>query len=448
MVLIVSDALRYDMLGCNGGPAETPNIDWLAANGVVFDRAHAPSPWTLPSGVAMFTGNHASTYPGVFDDKQYIRFSIPPTEKLFGVVLRDAGFLTHCQVENYLPRLTKNFRGFAPFPAVGRDQIRRVREETGFSGRNSDYRKDIGLLHFLLTVPENSRFFALKWILDPHSPHNPPKIFRDRIPIVRFSLPRDVETYTRSHLGQKEDGGGRLTLKDLSADELGFFKALYAREVESMDERVGYMLAALRKNGRMGRTYIVFTSDHGESFGEHNRLGHGHSYSEELLHVPLIICGPGLPQGRRIHDRVTLLGLMPTIMDLLGIPFGETVQGRSFAPLLRGEKWEPRSCFHMGAVRQYDQKDALVDGDYKLIAHKQKDKFSLFHLPSDPGEMKNLAGEERQRVKRMRPELIRIRRENMEKLRGTTERNRWFKKLPNLDQKRILKKLRSLGYID
>lgn len=239
-----------------------------------------------------------------------------------------------------------------------------------------------------------------------------------------------------------------MTIEDLSEEEFRYVKALYAKEVESVDERVGYVLTAIRKTRRLDRTYIVFTSDHGESFGEHKRLGHGHSYSEELLRVPLIITGPGLPRGKRIREQVSLLGLMPTIMELLGEQSEDDVQGRSFAPLLKGDEWEPEPHFFMGARAASRLKDALLSGEYKLIAHKKKDKFSLFHLPSDPGENRNLAKKEPQVVRRLLAELIRIRKDNGRRLQVNTDRNRLFKKLSGEERAKIIRKLKTLGYID
>ena len=298
-----------------------------------------------------------------------------------------------------------------------------------------------------LTVPEDRRFFILKWMMDPHSPYNPPEHFRGEISVDPGKLSRPVEKYSRSHFWRNWRGNWMPGPK-MSADEIGFVRALYTKEVESVDERVGYVLAALRKSGRLDKTYIVFTSDHGESFGEHGRFGHGHSYSEELLHVPLIIFGPGLPRGKRIPDRVSLLGLMPTFMELLGVPLVETVQGRSFTPLIQDEEMEPRPQYFFGSTRAEHDKDALLHGDYKLIAHQIKDQFSLYHLPSDPGELNNLAAREPHVVRRLLAELIRLRKENTKRLKMNTEGNRLLNTLSVSEREKIIEKLRTLGYID
>ncbi|MCK5618807.1 MAG: sulfatase-like hydrolase/transferase, partial [Candidatus Krumholzibacteria bacterium] len=102
--MIVSDALRQDVLGCYGGDARTPNLDWLAKNGVLFENAYSTSPWTAPSAVSMFTGNYATTYgcsphaktrrPGP------IRIYVPRSEHLFVEALNQDGYVTAMKIEN------------------------------------------------------------------------------------------------------------------------------------------------------------------------------------------------------------------------------------------------------------------------------------------------------------------------------------------------------------
>jgi len=233
----------------------------------------------------------------------------------------------------------------------------------------------------------------------------------------------------------------------------------YEQEARYTDERLADLLDTLEREGLAESTVLVVTSDHGESFSEHTIAGHGFTlYDDELL-VPLIVRAPGIvPEGLALETQVGLVDLTPTLLELVGLAVPESMQGRSFAPLLRGEATtfdEPTRVSRLSGAERW----AVRSMDYKYVYMKGKpgegaaDREFLYHLPSDPEERTNLAPE--------RPEALAEAREALAAHRAAcdawnaahppalTERERaenlpgWF-----LNRDEIEAKLRSLGYVE
>ena len=119
----------------------------------------------------------------------------------------------------------------------------------------------------------------------------------------------------------------------MSEYEIEYVKNLYLAEVESIDERVGYILKALKHTNLMDNTYIIFTSDHGEFLGEEGYIGHGGSFYEETVHIPLIFFGPGIKPGIKLNAYVSHIDLIPTIKDLLGLKYRAKTEGKSYSEI-------------------------------------------------------------------------------------------------------------------
>jgi arylsulfatase A-like enzyme len=126
------------------------------------------------------------------------------------------------------------------------------------------------------------------------------------------------------------------------------------------------MLESLARRGLLERTLVVLTADHGEELWDHGDFSHGQSFRDVLVNVPLIIAHPFLGNGGNVHTPVSHIDLLPTLYDLLGVPIPASCQGRSFAPLLRGEPFEARPVFmEQGAYNQHQV--GLVDGSFKAL---------------------------------------------------------------------------------
>jgi arylsulfatase A-like enzyme len=466
VVMIVSDALRQDVVGCYGGIARTPNINWLAENGVLFENSYSTSPWTSPSSVSMLTGNYATSYEysregktkkqlRVLDDGVQPRYThipqiyVPHGEFLLIESLKELGYVTEMKVENVNAMIHNNLQGFDSIPEFKStlqvaDSINRIARGGIFDSweESTAYWYSFCVLRHLLDTGPGENFFTLHWILDPHYPYAPVEKFRSLIRVDESKLPVPKEYYWKS----------KYKMSECSPVELKFVRDLYVAEVESVDERVGFILAMLKHKNLMDSTYIVFTSDHGEQFGAHGLFGHGgHGknchYYEGLMRVPLIIAGPGLPKGAKIKNNVSLLGLMPTVKELLGVEYEDDVQGTSFIPLL-SENDQTSGYLYFDDVQDHDQIDAVVEKNYKLIALK-KGSHELYDVTIDPREEFNFASRNSELVESMYEEIIHMREENK------TRRSKNLAALgdslylmPDDEREKVIKKLKSLGYID
>lgn len=441
LVIIVSDALRYDVLGCYGGEAHTPNIDWLAANGVRFENAFTNSPWTGPSSVNLLTGSYATSYTHSPAGKT-IRIHVPDGEPLVAEVLRRRGYATIAKIENVQAYLHNNLQGFespgAKRPNPSSDERADLGEvlDRELTGPEA-YRQMYAVLETLLRLPADQHFFVFYWMVDPHAPYNAPQRFKDRIDFDRSKLPKPS-----GHYEGKVDPGRRV-----SAVEQEYVRKLYVAEVESVDERIGFVLETLRNKGTLEDTYIVFTSDHGEQLGERGKWGHGawgkqSHYYDVLVRVPLVFYGPGLPRGEVRKSLVSLVDIMPTLTELIGLSFPNRMQGESFAPILFDDRSDDRSVYFTD-VRDHEQVDGLREGDLKLIA-SWDGRFELYDLSKDPDERRNLATEHSRDVERMYEKILAQRAENEKR---TSEAPPALPQLTEEEVRKTNEKLKSLGYI-
>lgn len=468
VVIIVSDALRLDVLGCYGGEVRTPNIDWLAENGVLFENAYSTAPCTLPSSVSMFTGNYSRSYSiirkdvykkrkhgskGKTKNKPLHQYSyyVNNKEKLLAEALEEKGYDVLADVENEIASRSNNLQGFTKLRKkyeMKKEEIALVKNK--FAPRVPPLpRRSYDLLYYLLTVPAGQNFFILKWFFDPHAPYDPAKKFKTKIPLDPEKLPKKESFYTKNLLTPFK----KLIKKNkFSSHEYYFLKALYKAEVESLDQRVGDIIKALRLKGLLEKTFIVFTSDHGECFGEHGQIGHGNRFSQPLVHIPLIVAGPGIPKGKKEKIVVSHLDLMPTLKELLGVQYADNMKGESYHSLFYGKPIRQRTPYfdrksHLPSKNS--ESDAMLLDNYKLIVNKENDRwvFELFNIKNDPGELENISEENPRTREKIFKKMMEIRKENKLRL----KRN--FKKIDkniNLDlaMQKTLEQLRSLGYIE
>jgi len=355
VLLFVVDALRADALGVYGNDrVETPEIDRFAEAGAVFEQAFAQSSWTRPSVTSILTGLHPSVH-GVETRKD----ALSPSLTFLPEVFRGSGYRTGFLIAN--PNVGAAFgfsRGFDDFIELyGRREEGRVssQELVARADRVVDRAKE-----WLEEVSEP--FFLVVFVVDPHFPYDPPPDFH------RYVEPGDSDPR----------------------------RGLYDGEVSFVDRSFGRLMADLDGRRLSERTITILTSDHGEEFFEHGQIGHGKALYEESLHVPLIVRWPGeIEAGRRIESPVELVDLMPTVLELTRLPPPPLQDGRSlFQPregaptLLAGLKLDGQRKW---SARAYP---------WKLILDRGSPK--LFDLSSDPGEMRDLSGEEADRVRELR----------------------------------------------
>ena len=162
---------------------------------------------------------------------------------------------------------------------------------------------------------------------------------------------------------------------------------VYYSVIDDMDAQIGRIVAALEETGQLKNTIIIFSSDNGMAVGSHGLRGKQNQY-EHTTNVPLIISGPGIEEGVLTSAQVYLRELYPTTCDLIGIDIPEGLDGRSFAPVLRGE-----AVTHHNIIFNYyenSQRMVRTDEGWKLIRYPDIDKWQLFNLNNDPYELSNL----------------------------------------------------------
>jgi len=337
IVLISIDTLRSDRLPAYGhAQGRTPAIDRLAKDGVLFERAFAHVPLTLPSHSSLFTG----LLPPDHSARDNVGFSLPPDR---GVTLAErlarAGYATGGAASSFVLRAGTGIgRGFERWDAP--EESERPAAST--------------LARLLPWLEEwrQRRFFLFFHLYEPHSPYRPP------------------------------------------ADLAAAIADPYDGEVAAADRAVGELLAALDRLGLYDDALIVLLSDHGEGLGDHGEQEHGFLLYREAIQVPLIVKLPKRERaGERIDRAVGLIDVLPTLAAAAGLPTDTTLSGHDLlgpapepARPVYSETWS--TYIHFG----WSELLSAVDGRFHYIDSPAPE---LFDLDADPRETRNLIGEER-----------------------------------------------------
>lgn len=451
VVLIVIDTLRSDALACYGGPVPTPNIDALAASGVLFRQAYAHAPMTMPSHASMFTSLLPSEHGAELNTWVLAGVHLTLAEQLRRAYRKTAAFVS----------LGVLAGGFGT--AQGFDEFHDRFGANWWKNADEMNRQILPWVERQGADP----FFLWAHYSDPHEPYTPPgtelgraRALLDGEPVEEIVLDGSVHTLPL-HLGP---GGHQLAFEPVAAaphplklwqarisgigldcgrrcqgkpasyvwksfdlrlpaslaltnaaaeavDKELSLRALapvsqeetrrrYREEVAYVDREIGKLLDTLRRSGLAERTLVVLTSDHGEGLGDHGLGGHVEQLYDTLLRVPLLMSYPGrLPAGRVIDEPVSHVDLLPTVLDLLAIPDPAARTGRSLLPLILSTT-EPPAPIFAETFRPQAPHDlrAVVDRGFKLIRRLDDDRPELYDLASDPGELNDLAA--------ARPELV------------------------------------------
>ena len=395
VLMVIIDTLRADKLGAYGnGRGLTPNLDALAAEGVLFEQASAHAPWTLPSTASIFTSLYPRQHGAGGDSMAFTRLArnVPTAAAVF----RTAGYDTAAIVNvDFLGRTFGLDRGFDHFDAVA-------------NGNNHDARRAEGTTDAALAWLEEERdrpFFLLVHYFDPHAAYAPPQPYRRR-----FAEPEDRENGWV--FGSREDmerlRAGRL---ELDPDVMRRAEALYDGEIAYTDAHVGRLIDGIDEMGLGDDLCVVVTSDHGEEWLDHGDFEHGHTLYEELLHVPLVMRLPGMREAKRIPTSVRHVDLLPTLCAITGTIRRETFEGESLLPLVRGVESDHRVVLAHGNFWTTPL-TSWRDGQSKLILTPERGeepaRAELYRWLDDAGEELDLAGEQGDEVEALREKLVRM----------------------------------------
>lgn len=299
LLVLCVDTLAARRTSLHGHERDTtPRLRELASRGTTFTQASSPSSWTLPSTASLLSGLPPNTHGVLGDGREYLMDALATWPEL----LRDEGLDGLAVVGNALVVQASNFdQGFGRFE-----------HDPGEHGDDVDAeRLNAHLFRWLDAQPPGARWFAYVHSMDPHAPYGAP---RDR---DRFT---DDYVERRSFAGHLPGKHQRGELEPpLAPDEQQHIADLYDGEVAYADAMLGELLDGLGARGMLDDTVVVFTADHGEELFEHGGLGHGYDLSEVMLHVPLVLAGPGVPAGEVVETPVTTTAVHATLLRLAGL---------------------------------------------------------------------------------------------------------------------------------
>ena len=251
-----------------------------------------------------------------------------------------------------------------------------------------------------------------------HDPRQSPKAYVDKYPLKRIKVPVNFQP----EYPFKDAMGCGKTLRDerlapfpRTRHAVQVHRQEYYALITHMDAQIGRILAALKATGKADNTYIFFTADHGLAVGHHGLMGKQNLY-DDSVRVPFIAIGPGIPAGRKIDSPIYLQDVMPTTLELAGVPKPKHVEFHSLLPLLRGQTNTSVYDAVYGAYLAL-QRSVTFEG-YKLILYPKIKKVLLYNLRSDPREMHDLASrpESQPVIHRLFARLLKLQRETGDSL--------------------------------
>ena len=406
VVLIFLDTVRGDHFGILGHDRPTtPALDELGRSGVVFERAIAPAPWTLPSHASAFTGRWPSELSA---DWRSALDESPATlaEQLARAGYQTAGFAANTRFVSYESGLSRGFEHYEGYTssvprvflasAIGRllASTERLRGLIGTEW-NLDRRGAAGIRlsfeHWLDQRDPSRPVFAFLNFFDAHHPYDSPESYDGRF----GSHQRDPSAEDRlrsvvhpAPLFRRDSAG---------LDEM---QKSYDECLRYLDDEIGRLLEGLRRSGMTENTIVIVAADHGEHFGENGLVDHGNSLYFPLLRVPLLVAWPGhVPRGVRVSQPVSLRDIPATIQDLADISDLAQMPGNSLRNtwVAQGAPVSPALSMVTG-IRAKPRHEPLSRGDMaalvvdSLIVIRNGDcRYEVFDVEDDPANANDIA---------------------------------------------------------
>jgi arylsulfatase A-like enzyme len=398
IILIVLDTVRADHLSCYGyRRPTTPSIDAIASRGTLFENAYAPTSWTLASLASIFTGllphQHGAdwamplnagpwTLARILRSEGYetVGFSSNPFYGL-GAWRLSEGFDLYAD-DSYSVR--HNLAATLVGQSVLQFLYSRLVRYNQFSQRDAeDLNQDV--LRWYRHRDRGRPFFLFVNPMDAHRPYLPPPPYEHRFgAIPHLLLPGLIAPLNEGHPAKPWTPQERREMIDGYDNSLAY-----------LDAQIGKLLGMVDSTRSSRRTVVIITSDHGEGFGEHGTYDHGWNLYSEVLHVPLILEGPGVPAGLRIRDVVTNRQLFSTVLDLARLrsrPVEQTSLTRFWSGEVHPDPGQDAVVAELagGPAHQHEACLSLVSSHWHYI-DAGNGKAEIYDLRTDPKEQKNLA---------------------------------------------------------
>ncbi len=413
IVLITIDTLRADHLSCYGYERETsPNIDKIAEKGFVFDNVIAPSSWTSPSMVSLFTSvypiNHGVVH-GFVKDKKIVNQEVFSDQLVtLAEMLQSQGYTTFGIASNL--HLCEEFgfaRGFDYYECLSFHPAPSVNRALDLWEQE---------------IKQADKFFLWLHYFDPHH------YFRPRAPWITHYTSLELTQKLKLYQKPMKELWSLIPLFQEDPQVLSNLIALYDSEINFVDSHIEEVIG---KYGFDKNTLLVITSDHGEAFLDHGMIDHGQCLYGETVNVPLIIKLPHQQKGEVVGQPVSLLDIMPTILTMLDITYPEQVRGEAlltkdglvrtipdrflYSELEKGNR-KLKAIFSKEWKYIHNYKgliEKLYDWVNYLLQEEGRSKFSykgnaegLYNLAQDPKEQVNLIYKEDSLQGKLKKQLV------------------------------------------
>ena len=384
VILYLVDTLRADHLGCYGySRPVSPHVDAFARQAVLFRHTVAQSSWTRPATTTILTGLLPRTH-GVNRRKDKLADgALTLAEMLQARGYQTAGFVTNGNVARSFG-LSQGFETYELLP----------RKQTAATHVNA------AAAEWLASRRGDAPFFLYLHTVEPHAPYNPPLPFRQR-----FAPEVVDESLTRMWTMRRLEQGEIAPTPELRRNLLD----LYDAEIAASDAAFGALVDLLVQRGLWEDTVVVYISDHGEEFLDHGDWEHGKTLHGEMLDVPLIVRSPGVAP-RSVQRQAQQVDVVPTILDLLGLPLTPTLEGRSLVPWMTGGA-PPEDPDETAAFSWLDQHGfraaSVTTPAWRFIEDRSSPTAGrgLYDRQTDPGEHRDLARERAVRTGYLRARL-------------------------------------------
>ena len=393
VVYIVIDTLRADRLHLYGNARPvSPHIDALAARGVTFDRAYASTAWTVPSTASLLTGLSPPEHGIGMSSSIFLADSLVTLPEAF----QAKGYTTGAFVCNPLISAGHNFvQGFEHFRVYDWPHAEVIYEE----------------VDAWIRAHSEQPFFLYLHVTDPHYPYTPNEVFRSQVvegpdPI---RMEGKLDLYVENFYANPD-----ADIAELRA-AIDHLLALYDAEILGVDFFIGRVLELLDELVVIENTIVAVTSDHGEEFLEHGWIGHHSQLFDPQTWVPLVIAGPRVPVGTRIEAPIENLRIVPTLLELAGVPKPRGMRARSlFAdgdaqpPVFLSNSKARWADLEERRVERLGTTFSVIDKGWRLMWHplapggEGRDVLTLYDLENDPGCLTDVAAEHPKRVEHLR----------------------------------------------
>ena len=388
LLLVTIDTLRADRLGCYGySQIETPNLDKVARQGVLFENAVAPAPLTAPSHASMMTG----VYPTVHKVRNTGGFVLSPSEPKLSKILQDQGWDTAAFIGS---SVLKGRFGFNQGFAVYDDEMPTSASGSAVAEPERRAGEVVDRAVKWLDAQSGKPFFLWVHVYDPHIPYDPPDPFREKY--------RDRP---------------------------------YDGEIAYTDQQLGRLFDTVARKSRPENTLIAVLSDHGESFSEHGEYTHGVFLYDTTLRIAFLMAGGPIPAGLRVKQQARTVDLLPTVLELMGGKAPPGTQGTSLAPAFRGKEVPTAYSYAETLFPKFNmgwaELRAMRTTRWKYI---RAPKPELYDLAQDPAETTNVIASHPSEARELEAQLKAVS--------GGGE-----KVAPAPMDPRTLQQLRSLGYL-